>query len=749
MMGRAFTFVSLAVMVALSTRLLASAEDASPQLQVRTVEGQALYHVGERIPLELSFTGPENKRFEINMARYDRSGRMAYEEFNVAPASGWADPLQEYFGSSGTFMAGGLTGFAPLSAKPIVINLNLNEWVRFDRPGTYTIVVVSHRVSDVSSGRGSPFSAQSLGLTSNPIHLRIIPATKGWERAKLAEILTELGANSKTPGTEPDSLKAAIADLRFLGTAAAARVMAQHLREDEPSLMNECALGLDGLREKLHPIALAAMNRLIDDPDFPVSGWFLNTMSVLQLNDADDPAVQREDRGRLTDTDWALALQGLSAKEGKARAVTAQTLLSSHPKQIAAQQKAELGRVLAANLKDLPTEKQVAELRYGWDVLRSADLLPTLELLAKTPLENPGSNEMNSYTTRELKSAALERWFELDPESAHDEALRQIGSPDPSLTADSLAFLPGEKLPQFERLWADAFMATDDYQREAVFASLMARFGTGSAVAEVRQKANAKVGEWACAPQGAALGYLIKFEPASARPLVERAVKERGKGKTACNRSVFQDIALYATDPMLIEVAVGALDDPDPQVTMDALIYLINYGEKSAEQPIWNRYVEWSEKWRGRGDVLESREAGSVGNWEEVGLGENLARALIENQGWLATPDLISRVLERCVGEQMCTQLKQIADQAKAGPGPYPVSAYRAARNESYQVAQYNPKSLDLLEAKIAQFPGRTRFSLTPTSPENQDQKQLEDQVKALFEKNGMIVVPAAVVPPN
>jgi hypothetical protein len=80
MMGRAFTFVSFAVMVALSTRLLASAEDASPQLQVRTAEGQALYHVGERIPLELSFTGPENKRFEINMASYDRSGRMGYEE---------------------------------------------------------------------------------------------------------------------------------------------------------------------------------------------------------------------------------------------------------------------------------------------------------------------------------------------------------------------------------------------------------------------------------------------------------------------------------------------------------------------------------------------------------------------------------------------------------------------------------------------------------------------------------------------
>jgi hypothetical protein len=520
---------------------------------------------------------------------------MGYEEFNVAPAAGWAEPLHVYFGSSSGFIGGGLTGIGSLSAKPTVINLNLNEWVRFDQAGIYTVVVVSHRVSDVSTGSSSRFGAPSLSLTSNPIQLRVIPATKAWERAKLSSIMKELDENPKPTGIEPDSLKGAIADLRFLGTAAAARLMAQHPREGEPSLMYECALGLDGLEEKLHPVALAAMNRLIDDPDFPVSSWFLNTMSVLQLSDS-DPAVQREERARFTDADWEAALQALSAKVGRARAVTVQTLSSSQPKQISPQQKAELGEVLAASLKDLPLEKQVMELQYDWDVLRSAGLLPTLELLAKTPLKNPGSNEMDGYMTRELKSAALQRWFELDPVSAHDEALRQIGSPDPSLTADSLAFLAKEKLPQFERLWGDALMATDDYQRETVFASLMARFGTGLAVAEVREKANAKVGEWACASQGAALAYLVEFDPVSARPLVERAVKERGKGKSACNRSIFQDISIYAPDPILTGIALETLDDPDPEVTMDALIYLMSYGDKSVEEPVWSRYVEWSDK---------------------------------------------------------------------------------------------------------------------------------------------------------
>jgi hypothetical protein len=747
-MGRGSIFVSLAVMAVLSTRFLVHAEDVSPQLQVRTADGVTLYHVGERIPLELSFTGPEDKRFEVNMASYDRSGRMGYEEFKVAPTSGWADPLRVYFGSSSGFIGGGIAGFESLSAKPTVLHLNLNEWVRFDQAGAYTVVVVSHRVSDLSAGRGGQFEGQSLSLTSNPIQLRIIPATKAWERAKLSALLKELEVTPKPTGIETDSLKDAIADLRYLGTAAAARWMAQHLREDEPALMYECALGMAGLREDLHPVALQAMHRLIEDPDFPVSAWFLNTMSILQVSDSDS-AAERKEKASFMDADWAAVLQALPAKEGIARAVTVQTLSSNQPKQISSQQKAELGGILAASFKDLPAEKQIAELQYDWDVLRSTDLVSTLEHLAEIPLKNPGSNDWNIYTTRELKSVALQRWFELDPVSAHEAALRQIGSPDPSLTADSLAFLPKEKLPQFESTWADAFMATDNDQRETVLVSLMVRFGAGSAVAEIREKANARVGEWACAPQGAALAYLVKFDPASARPLVERAVKERGKGKSACNRSVFQDISLYVSDPVLTDVALTTLDDPDPEVTVDALVYLMSYGDKSVEQPVWGRYVQWSDRWRNRADVLESRRAGSVGNWRDVRLGENLARALIENQGWLASPDLISRVLERCVGEQMCAQLEQIADRARAGSVPYSIFAYRTGRDENFQVAQYNPKSLDLLDAKVAQFPRGTKFSLMLTSPQNQDQMSLENEVKSVFEKNGMILVPAAAAQPN
>jgi hypothetical protein len=501
--------------------------------------------------------------------------------------------------------------------------------------------------------------------------------------------------------------------------------------------MYQCAFGLIGLPETVRSKAIAAMDKLILDPDFPVSSWFLVTLPVLQIV-AQEPVRQQTERVQLSVATWESVLEALPAKRGSARAATVQTLLGSHPKEMTEQMKLELGSILSVSLSDLPADKQVSELRFDWDQIGSPSLLPTLQQLAKQPLKDPGSNLSTVYTTRELKSIALERWYQLDPDGARQEAIRQIGSAHPSMTAESLYFLEKESLPQFEGIWVEAFMAATDYQQETVFASLLAHYGTGSAVATVRQKAEEKTGEWACATQGAALGYLVEFDPASARPLVERAVQARGPSKTACNHSIFQDIAHYSQDPMLREIAIRTLDDPDPEVIMDALIYLMSYGDASDEEPISNRYTKWSQKWRGRSDELDSRNAGSpAGNWQEIGLGEDLARALIANQGWLASEKLIQNTIEKCVGEQMCQQLNQLAKRAQTKP--YLISAHKQGENENYEIAQYSAKSLKLLGAKIAQFPKGSRFIMTNGIPKSEEQKKLDGGVRALLEQHGMV----------
>lgn len=709
------------------------AAGAGPVLEMRTAAGQTTFHMGERIPLELSFSAAEEKRYEITTASYDRSGRMNYERFDVSPAAGWSDPLAGYF-ATGNYIGGGLSSIAVLSSKPIVIPFNLNEWIRFDQPGVYRVTVTSRRFTEPAKAQVWGVGGQA--VTSNSIEVHIIAATPEWQRAKVNSILQELSAEPATQGMQPPKRTEAIADLRYLASAEAIGVMAAGIREDRTDMMSQCAFGLMGLPDSLRDAALEAMNKRIDDPHFPISMWFLTTMSVLQTDPHASPTTIQEERQRFMTAAWQSALSSLSRKEGKARADTVQTLMSFQTTNVTPEMKAQLASVLSASFLDLPEDRQTGQLLYNWDVLRSGTMLPALQALAKLPLENPGSNLSTTGSRRDLKSAALMRWYELDPEGAKREVLAEIGSAAPSLTAGALSFLPKQTLPQFEGIWAQALLQSSDFQQETVLAALMVRFGTGAAVPQVTDKLNKKVGEWACAPQAASLGYLVKFDPDVARGLLKRAIDARGPGKTGCNHALFQDVSTYASDPVLTEAALASLDDPDQQVTMDSLIYLMGYGTKEAEKPIWDRYVKWSDTWAGKGDVLEHREAGSlVGNWQEIGLGENLGRALIANQGWIADAGLISRVLQRCVGAQMCQQLKQIA--AAAGP-PYNVTLYRSGVHENYQVAQYSIKSLDLVEAKIEQFPQRTLFVLIPSSPQTGDQRALESEAQVLFARHGM-----------
>ena len=62
----------------------ALAADSIPELKVRTADGGSAYRIGERIRLKLSFTSAEARRYEIDEASYDRSGRMGYESFQVS-----------------------------------------------------------------------------------------------------------------------------------------------------------------------------------------------------------------------------------------------------------------------------------------------------------------------------------------------------------------------------------------------------------------------------------------------------------------------------------------------------------------------------------------------------------------------------------------------------------------------------------------------------------------------------------------
>jgi hypothetical protein len=267
--------------------------------------------------------------------------------------------------------------------------------------------------------------------------------------------------------------------------------------------------------------------------------------------------------------------------------------------------------------------------------------------------------------------------------------------------------------------------------------SLLIKFGTGAATSQMIAKLNQPPTPYSCMSRSLALAYVVRFSPDDARPLLKREI---ATSETECNDSLLRWVSEHVTAPVLNEVAVEALNNADPGTVQDALQYLKSYGTKSDEKSIWDRYVKWTQTWSGKADILDHPGPGLV-TCGEVCIGEGLGTALIANQGWLADPTLISRVLHRCVGKQVCGRLKEVVRSAAP---PYQVVLPDTADplgigfTQSYNVAQYAAMSRDLFDAKISQYPPGTKFVLFRSGPVTEDQRKLEDEVKAIFEKSGM-----------
>lgn len=701
------------------------AQGGQATLNLQTANGQTTFHIGERITLKLTFTSPNDTQY---MIYWDTNGSRSSssERVEVSPAAGWSDPLATYFAQD--LMWSGSAREWPLlrKSKPEMISIDLNEWVRFDEPGVYQVKVSSGRVLEKDSTERKPDSLQS-----NAIELHIVPTTAEWQDATLKSIL------AKSDPEDP-SYEDATADLRYLGTPAAIKEMTSRLGEGESGIATECSMGLMGLPDSMHSVAIASLNKRIIQPDYPISQLFFSTLELLHIKRGLTAESIEQQRRAFESVLWQTVFLAVQKKDATARAQTLQTLLVLSRNIKTPEVKSKMTSLLTASFLTVDHRNQLNDLRQDWDTLRSPGILPALQKLARLPAMN--DDDLDRETWENLKSVALRRWYELDPKGARSEIMTQIGSASPSLSAQAIAFLPAETLPQFESLWATAFVQALNRPEEKALGSLLVRFGTGAATPQMIAKLNGPPEINSCIPHSLALAYLVRFSPNDARPLLRREIK---RGKTGPYCELLRLVSENATGAVLNEVSLESINDADPHTRASALQYLTSYGRESDEKPLWDSYVNWMQTCSDKAEILDHPEdrqrAHSIDNicWT----GRVLAAALIANQGWLAGEDLISRVLKGCVGKMMCQPLKEIAGFTTP---PYMVTLPDTTEPlgidyvEGYGVAQYTPMSLELFDAKIRQYPPGSKFVMMFQFQPSRDERKLEEAVQAIFKKNGM-----------
>jgi hypothetical protein len=150
-------------------------------LHIRTESGSTDFGIGEPITLVLEFSdqdgarqdgaGEDGARYDFDSRTYDRSGRLEIDRIRVAPAERVEDPLHDYYHAMGLgFAGGGLSRVPAPLTSPRVLSLDVNEFIRFTRPGTYRVYVESHRFLD----RQAPTPrSRPLPLVSNILELTI------------------------------------------------------------------------------------------------------------------------------------------------------------------------------------------------------------------------------------------------------------------------------------------------------------------------------------------------------------------------------------------------------------------------------------------------------------------------------------------------------------------------------------------------------------------------------------------------
>jgi hypothetical protein len=170
-----------------------------PDLHFRldTVGGQRAFHIGERIPLTLAFSSDTPAKYKLNAASYDCSGRLPTEEFIMEKEA--IDPYLDYFGAGVLGgLAGGIRGYPVLEHKPVKIEVELNQWFRFDLPGHFRFYLKSHRLARESAPGESDRRTVELAAVSNVVEIEILTADASWETMKL----TAIKAILDPPGVE-------------------------------------------------------------------------------------------------------------------------------------------------------------------------------------------------------------------------------------------------------------------------------------------------------------------------------------------------------------------------------------------------------------------------------------------------------------------------------------------------------------------------------------------------------------------
>jgi hypothetical protein len=626
-------------------RLAANPEGLS--LAIRTQRGTLRFAQGELITLELEFRDDSGNRYRFNPIAYDRSGRLGVDRVVVAPAADVEDPLHDYYRALGFgFIGGGISSLpAPLDG-PRTLSLELNEQVRFQRPGQYGIHVESGRFE--GGGRGA--AHERLIVVSNLLTLEIT--------APAAE--------------EPTETLAARA-LRFADTPRAARELARRLLRLEGDANrfgtdgHEIRFGLFSTRYRAEALAvvrreLMAASRPVHDA-VPTVAAFLEVMTALPRDTSDDDPAAGEDAERMRRYQCLVAFwqqQALAAglRGGPADVAHASVAFTEDaPPHCPALPAVNVARVLPPVFDHLSPADQRRMLTYRWGHVAGAAMLPVLRQLLEAPGLQQEAGDDALVRLGELASAEAARVSREDVATGRfrfsAQALRLRPADTPLVTASVMQHLARAR---------DQSTALSDLQDGAGTAS---RGLLPTAVRLASPHVCGALEDWpsrsvvSCAARASVVACALAVDASRGASAARKALDY---ASSRCRDSLPETLALVWPQRLPQDVLREALWHADASVAASAARALARVGDADARVALWRRLDEWHAMWKGREHEFRlARPTLDDPVTQALGLERALREGLLRGRGWLTSADDRLRVRDSCLTDACRTEFSPFA----------------------------------------------------------------------------------------
>lgn len=643
-MNRKFHFLLLTIVLFAFPSLVFS-QNGDVEARLSLADGKTVYRMGEPIRLVLSFTAA---RDGYKLEQTAAGVPLSLDDVILSPHLGVFDWAYEY--QDGKRYYDDVSIPAKLSAAPTSVELPLNNFVRFDKPGRYSVRVKTQRVT---TGNFGEKNYSQLSLITNEVSFEVKEMSEAEESQEVKRLSALLDAK---PNLREENR--ITEELSYLGGEASTREKVRRFLIQQPFSIN-ISLGLYIARNRALVIKL--LENALRDTDRAATRELWSRLVHLRVlqEDANLRARTNSSAKESAHSDERFAeigrsylrelIESLPKRAGKNRVTTATEILLSlqrvNPPPVMFDKVREIILKEFDNLDILYREYLLSAY---WEQLRDPILLPSIERM----LNDKDLPQMYSYNVR---TTALKRLIELNQEKARPFVINEIRNPNSYVDVEVLSSLADEFLPEvddalLEQIRDLAQLKTGNGGNVLLRnkSLLAARYATANIYDQLLEAYKSNEKKWIANTKGSLLGYFARHNEREGVALLEQALADTNGGDPF---SLLTDMTRMNYAPALDEFLRKRLASDDLQTSSTAAYLMSKYGGAENRKPIQARLDRWLKEWSGRTAELDAPDAVDKIKYQAL-LQMSLIEALTTAKSWKFTEAETEKLKRSCASQE-------------------------------------------------------------------------------------------------